>query len=131
MLFRSTANRFSPRAAVALVDALAAALAQKGHELTDVLPVSGIDPGTLADRLSERRGYVVGKTGTFGSQGASALAGVLRTKRYGLVTFAVLNHGVPVPEARARQDAFVRALIDATDAEPWPYTAPARPDYTQ
>ena len=75
-------------------------------------------------------GRVVGKTGTFGSVGASALVGVLRTRRYGLVTFAVLNHGIAVPQARARQDAFVRALVAATEAEPWPYATPARPVYT-
>lgn len=79
--------------------------------------------------LARLRGTIVGKTGTFGSVGASALAGVLRTRRYGTVTFAVLNHGVPVPEARRRQDAFVRALIAATDAEPWPYTQPTEPDF--
>ena len=29
----------------------------------------------------------------------------------GRVTFAVLDRGVPVPQARERQDAFVRALV--------------------
>lgn len=123
-----TENRMSPRAAVALLGALERQLAHEGRALPDVLPVSGIDPGTLHERLLEapaRRGIVVGKTGTYGSQGASALAGVLRTKRWGTVTFAVLNHGVPVPEARRRQDAFVAALVTAADAEPWPYDTPA------
>ena len=54
----------------------------------------------------------------------------LRSSRYGIVAFGVLNAGVPVPEARARQDAFVRALIDAVGAEPWPYETPTRPAYT-
>jgi D-alanyl-D-alanine carboxypeptidase len=124
-----TTNRISPRAAVTLLDALAEELAKSGHGLTDALPVSGIDPGTLQDRFLEMPGFVVGKTGTFGSVGASALAGALRTKRYGTVRFAVLNHGVPVPEARAMQDAFVRALIAASDAQAWPYTTPTRPAY--
>src|SRR5205085_11149632 len=104
-----TQNRISPRAVVALLDALRHALAAEGRELSAVLPVSGIDPGTLRERLlapPATRGIVIGKTGTYGSEGASALAGVLRTKRYGIVTFAVLNRGLPVPEARARQDAF-------------------------
>ena len=56
--------------------------------------------------------------------------GLLRSPRYGRVAFAVLNHGVPVPAARAKQDAFVRALIDAVAAEPWPYESPTRPTYT-
>ncbi len=126
-----TTNRLSPRVAVALLRALERALVAQHHELVDVLPVSGVDPGTLKDRLLDHRRYVVGKTGTFGSVGASGLAGILRSRRYGTVAFAVLDHNVPVPDARARQDAFVRALIDATDAEAWPYDTPMRPTYLE
>jgi D-alanyl-D-alanine carboxypeptidase/D-alanyl-D-alanine-endopeptidase (penicillin-binding protein 4) len=128
-----TTNRLSPRAAVALLRALSREVERQGYTLTDVLPVSAVDPGTLVDRLTEPASYrrtIVGKTGTFGSVGASALAGVLRTRRYGRVAFAVLNHNVPVPAARGRQDAFVRALVDATAAEPWPYDQPVRPAFT-
>jgi D-alanyl-D-alanine carboxypeptidase/D-alanyl-D-alanine-endopeptidase (penicillin-binding protein 4) len=128
-----TTNRLSPRAAVAVLRALAREAERQGHTLTDVLPVSGVDPGTLAERLVDPPAYrriVVGKTGTFGSLGACALAGVLRTGRHGRVFFAVLNHALPVPEARRRQDAFVRALADATGAEPWPYETPVRPTFT-
>ncbi len=129
-----TTNRISPRAAVALTDALRQELARHGQELSAVLPVSGIDPGTLRDRLLEPpagRGLVVGKTGTYGSEGASALAGALRTTRFGIVTFAVLNRGVPVPEARQRQDAFVTKLAAALEAMPWPYAGPAAPAFDQ
>jgi len=125
-----TTNRLSPRAAVAILRALDARMRALGQAITDVMPVSGVDPGTLMERLLDRRRYVVGKTGTFGSVGASALVGVLRSPRYGTVAFGVLNHGVPVPEARAKQDAFVRALIEAVGAEPWPYETPTRPVYT-
>ena len=125
-----TTNRMSPRAAAAVLRALDRRVQALGHTITDVLPVSGVDPGTLERRLLDRSRYVVGKTGTFGSVGASALVGLVRSRRYGVVAFAVLNHGVPVPEARKRQDAFVRALLDAVDAEPWPYETPTRPTYT-
>lgn len=128
-----TTNRLSPRAAVALLAALEEELARSGHSLVDALPVSGVDPGTLEERLPGLRATVVGKTGTFGSVGASALAGAMRTPgRGGLpgeVRFAVLNHGVPVPEARRRQDAFVRALATAIDAQPWPHEQAIVPDY--
>jgi serine-type D-Ala-D-Ala carboxypeptidase/endopeptidase (penicillin-binding protein 4) len=124
-------NRLSPRAAVALLQALASDLARDGTDLTAALPVSGIDPGTLAERVPEHRGIVVGKTGTSGSVGASALAGALTTPRRGIVFFAVLNHGLAVPDARARQDAFVRALAAATEAQPWPYTTPMSPPYLE
>lgn len=129
-----TENRISPRAAVALIKALAAELARSGHDLTAALPVSGIDQGTLHSRLLAApagRGIVVGKTGTYGSQGASALAGALRTTRFGVVTFAVLNHGLPVPEARRRQDAFVTKLAAATSAEAWRYPNAAVPAFNE
>ena len=126
-----TTNRLSPKAAVAILRALDHHTRSIGHVITDVLPVSGIDPGTLHERLLDHPRYIVGKTGTFGSVGASALVGLLRSPRYGTVAFAVLNHGIAVPEARARQDAFVRALADAVAAEPWPYEAPARPAYRE
>ena len=129
-----TENRISPRATVAVIGALRRELARYGRDLTAVLPVSGIDPGTLRERLlgaPAGRGIVVGKTGTYGSEGASALAGVLRSTRYGLVTFAVLNRGVPVPEARRRQDAFVGRLAAAVGATPWDYATPAAPAFGQ
>ncbi len=125
-----TTNRLSPRAAAAVLRALDRRVQSLGHAITEVLPVSGVDPGTLEKRLLDRRRYVVGKTGTFGSVGASALVGLVRSRRYGVVAFAVLNHGVPVPDARKRQDAFVHALLAAVDAEPWPYETATRPTYT-
>jgi D-alanyl-D-alanine carboxypeptidase/D-alanyl-D-alanine-endopeptidase (penicillin-binding protein 4) len=108
-----TTNRLSPRAAVELVVALERELAKHRLTLADVLPVAGVDAGTLHERLDDPtcRATVVGKTGTYGDVGASALAGVVHTERWGQVTFAVLDRGVPVPQARTRQDAFVRALI--------------------
>ena len=114
-------NRMSPRVAVAVLQALERELARHRLSLTDALPVSGIDRGTLEARLLDHRAMVVGKTGTFGDVGASALVGVARTRRWGAVTFAILNSWVPVPEARRRQDAFVRALLDAGGGQPWPY----------
>lgn len=116
-------NRLSPRAAVGLIWELRKQLRVSGKDLTDALPVNGLDDGTLKRRLDEvpYHARIVGKTGTFGSVGSSDLVGVLHTKKYGDVAFAVLNSWLPVPEARERQDAFLRALIDATGAEPWPY----------
>jgi D-alanyl-D-alanine carboxypeptidase/D-alanyl-D-alanine-endopeptidase (penicillin-binding protein 4) len=122
-----TTNRLSPRATVALLRALERELARAALSLVDVLPVAGVDPGTLRLRLdgAPERAAVVGKTGTFGSVGASALAGVVRTRRYGHVTFAVLNRGLPVLEAQHRQDAFVRALLEQSEPLAWPYQASA------
>jgi D-alanyl-D-alanine carboxypeptidase/D-alanyl-D-alanine-endopeptidase (penicillin-binding protein 4) len=126
-------NRISPRAAVAILRALAGELAKHGLGLDDVLPVSGIDPGTLRERLDEpgERGRVVGKTGTYGDYGASALAGAIRSRTRGVVYFAVLNRGVPVPEARPRQDAFVRTLLAREPGPAWEHAADATPAFTR
>jgi D-alanyl-D-alanine carboxypeptidase/D-alanyl-D-alanine-endopeptidase (penicillin-binding protein 4) len=126
-------NRLSPRAAVRLLQALAREAERHGLSLADVLPVAGVDPGTLEDRLrgTLHGGTVVGKTGTWGSLAASALAGTVRTRRHGDVTFAVLNRGLTVPEARRRQDAFARALVAQVGAIPWPYEPAAAPAFTE
>lgn len=122
-------NRLSPRAAVALLRALEQQLAISGHALPDVLPVSGVDAGTLHDRLNgpAALGRIVGKTGTYGNYGASALIGAIRTRHQGEVYFAILDHGVPVPDARRRQDAFVRVLLAHLDSLPWAHRADALP----
>jgi len=114
---RGKTNRLSPRAAVAIIDALAAELARQQLTLADVLPIAGRDPGTLQHRLAGDA--VVGKTGTIGSLTVSALAGRARTRRYGDVTFALIDHGIPVDEAHQRQDAFVRAILSEGEARPW------------
>ena len=122
-------NRLSPRAAVKLLRALEKELAASGHALPDILPVSGVDEGTLRDRLNGPReaGHVVGKTGTFGDYGASALIGAILTTDRGTVYFAILNHGVPVPQARLRQDRFVRALLVRLHSVAWNYQRDLRP----
>lgn len=126
-------NRLSPRAAVALLRALAAELATHDLALCDVLPVTGVDPGTLRERLDGpgERGVIAGKTGTYGDYGASALAGAYRSPERGLVYFAVLNHGVAVPQARERQDAFVRALLREIPGAAWPYQRSDAPAFTR
>lgn len=123
------ANRISPRAAVRLLRALEQELASSGHSLVDILPVAGVDEGTLHKRIDgeEEAGRVVGKTGTFGDYGASALVGAVSTADLGTVYFAVLNHDVPVPEARRRQDRFVRALLSRLRTRRWAYQPDTRP----
>ena len=122
-------NRLSPRATVKLLRALEKELALSGHALYDILPVAGVDDGTLHDRLNgpDEAGRVVGKTGTFGDYGASALVGAIPTTDRGTVYFAILNHDVPVPQARLRQDRFVRALLAHLHSVPWKYMRDPRP----
>ncbi|MFL6606069.1 MAG: D-alanyl-D-alanine carboxypeptidase [Steroidobacteraceae bacterium] len=122
-------NRLSPRVTVNLLRALDKELHVTGHALYDILPVAGIDDGTLRHRMDspEEVGRVVGKTGTFGDYGASALVGAISTSDQGTVYFAILNHGVPVPEARRRQDRFMRALLAHLHSVPWNYQRDVRP----
>ena len=126
-------NRLSPRVTVRLIRTLEADLAQHQHSLSDVLPVAGIDEGTLRRRLAgpDEAGRVVGKTGTYGDYGASALAGAFRSPQHGTVYFAVLNRGIPVVPARRRQDAFLRGLLQAIGSEPWPYRRDDAPAFTR
>jgi D-alanyl-D-alanine carboxypeptidase/D-alanyl-D-alanine-endopeptidase (penicillin-binding protein 4) len=126
------ANRMSPRATVVILRALEAELATHGLDLTSVMPVAGIDEGTMKKRLEgpNGQGIVVAKTGTYGDYGACALAGALRTNN-GLVYFAILNRGVPIEEARRRQDAYVRVLIAELGALPWSYQRDDAPAFTR
>jgi D-alanyl-D-alanine carboxypeptidase/D-alanyl-D-alanine-endopeptidase (penicillin-binding protein 4) len=80
-------NRLSPRVAVRLLRALEQELVRNGHALVDALPVAGIDAGTLRARLDGpgEAGHVVGKSGTFGDYGASALIGAISTTDLGTV----------------------------------------------
>jgi D-alanyl-D-alanine carboxypeptidase len=128
-----SSNRFSPRAAVKLLRALEQELRASGHALVDILPVSGIDEGTLRKRLDGEgeAGHVVGKTGTFGDYGASALIGAISSRDRGTIYFAILNHDVPVAAARARQDRFVRVLLSRFRSEPWNYAPDSRPAVTR
>jgi D-alanyl-D-alanine carboxypeptidase/D-alanyl-D-alanine-endopeptidase (penicillin-binding protein 4) len=127
------ANRMSPRATVSILRSLQRELSPYGYDLADVLPVAGIDEGTLRHRFSgpNERGIVVAKTGTYGSYGACALAGALRTERQGLVYFAVLNRNLPIETARRKQDAFVRALLAELGGQPWPYRRNDAPAFTR
>ena len=122
-------NRLSPRSVVKLLRALEQELLLSGHTLVDILPVAGVDEGTVRARLNAAAdsGRVVGKTGTFGDYGASALAGAIRTSDRGTVYFSILNHGVPVAIARGRQDAFVHALLASLHTLTWTYVRDDRP----
>ncbi len=127
------ANRMSPRATVAILRMLQRELSPYGYDLADVLPVAGVDDGTVRHRLAgpNERGVVVAKTGTYGSYGACSLAGALHTERHGLVYFAVLNRDIPIEPARRKQDAFVRALLTELGGQPWPYRRDDAPAFTR
>lgn len=104
-------NRLTPRAMMLVVRRLADELAKSSLELSAILPVAGIDPGTLSKRYatSLARGSLTAKTGTLiqTDRGASALVGQLSTKNGGTLYFVIFQRRGHVPSMRARQDQIV------------------------
>ena len=73
------ANYISPRGTISMLRKLITYLNGKGLALEKILPVAGVDQGTLQRRFTDAfRGSVVAKTGTLNS--VSALAGVAYTE---------------------------------------------------
>ncbi len=90
-------NRVTPRAMMSLLKTLQKELARYKMTFADIMPVAGIDKGTLERRFDTdfSRGSVVGKTGTLGETdgGASSLCGEMQT-RSGKILFVIFNqHG--------------------------------------
>ena len=97
------------------------------HKLTtsDIMPVAGIDPGTLEDRFTapEQRGTVIAKTGTLIStdRGASSLVGQTKTRDGVEVLFVIFNQRGNVLNFRANQDQIVSSL-QSTLGGPAPFS---------
>jgi D-alanyl-D-alanine carboxypeptidase len=107
-------NRVTPRAMMAILRGLSNELRKHKLTLADILPVAGIDPGTLEDRFTDlaTRGSVVGKTGTLirTDGGASSLVGQMNTRSGRVVLFVILNQRGSVVRFRENQDAIVAAI---------------------
>lgn len=103
-------NRVSPNAMMKLLRALRADLAKYKMTFADIMPVAGIDKGTLEDRFDTdfSRGSLVGKTGTLGNTdgGVSSLAGEVNT-RNGRLLFVIFNQRGSVARFRSFQNSFV------------------------
>lgn len=103
-------NRVTPQAMMKIFRGLRNEL-QK-HKLTpaDIMPVAGIDPGTLEDRFTGPawEGSVIGKTGTLvrTDGGASSLVGQMRTAN-GVLLFVIMNQRGSVVRFRENQDLLV------------------------
>ncbi len=100
-------NQMSPRAACAVLAAIQRHLWSYGLTVGDVLPIFGIDGGTMDDRAMPANATV--KTGTLWD--TSTLAGVFPTRDRGLVWFAIFNDGEDYTlKFREQQDTLLRAL---------------------
>jgi D-alanyl-D-alanine carboxypeptidase/D-alanyl-D-alanine-endopeptidase (penicillin-binding protein 4) len=103
-------NRVTPPAMMKLLRAFNQDLARYRMTYADIMPVAGIDKGTLEERFDSdfSKGSVVGKTGTLGNTdgGVSALAGEMNT-RSGKLLFVIFNQRGSVSRFRAFQNFFV------------------------
>ena len=110
-------NRLSPRSMMKIYRALLAELAKHNLSPSDIMPVAGVDPGTLQKRYTAEnaRGSVIGKTGTLGHTdgGVSALAGQMRTQSGETLLFVIFNRRGSVWRFREAQDRLVTDLQSA------------------
>jgi len=97
-------NRLSPRAVSNMLKAIHTKLEQTGETIAAILPVTGIEKGTLRDRALPK-GVAV-KTGTLWN--VSALAGVIPTERHGLVYFSLMNRNGDIETFRNQQDQLLQ-----------------------
>jgi len=106
-------NRVTPRAMMKLLRALRSDLEKSKMTFADIMPVAGIDKGTLEGRFATdfAKGSVVGKTGTLGNTdgGVSSLAGEVQTKN-GKLLFVVFNQRGGVQRFRAFQNSLISLI---------------------
>ena len=104
-------NRVTPRVMMKILRALRTELQKHGLTSSDILPVAGIDPGTLAERFTNltSRGSVIAKTGTLTRTdgGASSLVGLMKTANGEVLLFVIMNQRGNVLRFRENQDSLV------------------------
>jgi len=114
-------NRISPRVMMKIYRELRAELQKRGLSPSSIMPVAGIDPGTLEDRFTGLawRGSVIAKTGTLmrTDGGASALVGQMRTANGEVLLFVIMNQRGSVWRFRQNQDYLVM-LVQNTRGGP-------------
>jgi D-alanyl-D-alanine carboxypeptidase/D-alanyl-D-alanine-endopeptidase (penicillin-binding protein 4) len=123
-------NRLTPRSMLKIYRTLSAVLGKNNLTTADILPVAGVDPGTLQKRYTDyrSRGSVIGKTGTLTHTdgGASALVGQMRTANGETLLFAIFDRGGNIWRSRTHQDELV-SMVQSLRGGPqaFPYQAPS------
>lgn len=107
-------NRVTPRAMMKVYRALVNELARRNLTVADIMPVAGIDPGTMERRFTDfaSRGSVIAKTGTLGRTdgGVSALVGQFRTRENKTYNFVIFNQRGNVARFRREQDRLISEM---------------------
>lgn len=118
-------NRMTPRQMMKVYRALLDELHENGLKAADILPVAGVDPGTLQKRYADSpgRGSVIAKTGTLPRTdgGVSALVGQFRTRNQETLLFVIFDQRGSVVRFRQWQDSLVAELQNARGG-PAPFT---------
>jgi len=106
-------NRVTPRAMMNLLQTLRKELARYKMTFADIMPVAGIDKGTLERRFDTdfSRGSVTGKTGTLPGTdgGVSSLSGEIQT-RTGKYLFVIFNQRGNVNRFRSFQNSLISLI---------------------
>jgi D-alanyl-D-alanine carboxypeptidase/D-alanyl-D-alanine-endopeptidase (penicillin-binding protein 4) len=114
-------NRVSPRVMMKIYRELRAELQKHGLTPSAIMPVAGIDPGTLEDRFTgiAWRGSVIAKTGTLmrTDGGASSLVGQMQAANGQVMLFVIMNQRGSVWRFRENQDYLVM-LVQNTRGGP-------------
>ena len=104
-------NRISPRVMMKIYRELRVELKKHGLTPAAIMPVAGVDPGTLEDRFTGMpwRGSVIAKTGTLvrTDGGASSLVGQMRAANGEILLFVIMNQRGSVWRFRENQDYLV------------------------
>ncbi|MDQ4121991.1 MAG: D-alanyl-D-alanine carboxypeptidase [Acidobacteriota bacterium] len=120
-------NRVTPRAMMKVFRALQNELVKNKLSPTDIMPVAGIDEGTLKNRFTDyrSRGSVIGKTGTLPQtdSGASSLVGQMATAKGEILYFVIFNQRGNVSRFRDYQNNFVNYIQNTRGgAAPFAYS---------
>ena len=117
-------NRVSPRVMMRIYRELLKELQKHRLSPSAILPVAGIDPGTLEDRFTGLawRGSVIAKTGTLvrTDGGASSLVGQMQAANGEILLFVIMNQRGSVWRFRENQDYLVM-LTQNTRGGPKPF----------
>jgi D-alanyl-D-alanine carboxypeptidase/D-alanyl-D-alanine-endopeptidase (penicillin-binding protein 4) len=104
-------NRVTPRAMMKIFRGLRNELQKNKLTPADIMPVAGIDPGTLKERFTGPawEGSVIAKTGTLvrTDGGASSLVGQMKTASGDVLLFVIMNQRGSVLRFRQNQDYLV------------------------
>lgn len=108
-------NRITPRAMLKILRRIVRWCAENDVAVDKILPVAGVDASTVRLRFTMDgcRGGVLAKTGTLlvTDDGVSALAGLIYTRKYGIILFSLFNSRGDVFTFQRWQNNFLQKVI--------------------